>query len=163
MIENDEEEETDDNDGEEKPWFYPRTSSPHSSLSVNNSFTHQSSSATIGSWGFDVNRSTNNNNNSSNPDQRTISRTTINDYNECLADKLASSDQESKLRSPALTKQRDGNEFAAIDRLVFGPNRESNNSLSQLPINQNNDVKLQAEQELLAWQSRMLQKLFFLF
>lgn len=152
---NDNDDDTDDNDDEEKHWFYPRTSSPHSSLSVNNSFTHQSSSATIGSWGFDVNRSTNNN---TNADQQT----TIKDYNECLADKLASSDQDPKLRSPTLTKQRDGNEFAAIDRLVLGPHRLPNDSSSQPSINRNNDVKLQAEQELLAWQSRMLQKLFFI-
>ena len=88
----------------------PRSSSSPSSLSVNNSFTHQSaSSATMGSWGFDVNRSTNGqtpfsftSNNNNNNDQHTIMRTTK-DYNERFVDIPSSSSQNFKLRTPTIT------------------------------------------------------------
>jgi len=167
-----------DNDDDENHWYHPHISSPHSSLSVNNSFTHQSaSSATIGSWGFDVNRSTNGqtpfsftSNNNNNNDQHTIMRTTK-DYNDRFID-ISSSSQNLKLRTPTIGRHKNGNEFSAVDRLVLGPNRivqtdynPSDDSFQQqqqqmIPINQQ---KTQTEQELLAWQNRMLERLISIF
>ncbi|CAF0895604.1 unnamed protein product [Adineta steineri] len=166
-----EEDDDDENDNDENHWYYPRTSSPHSSLSVNNSFTHPSSSVTMGSWGFDVNRSTNgqtplsftsnNNNNNSNSDKQIMTKITK-DYNERLGDKFASSSSSSqnlKLRTPALTKQRNGNEFAAVDRLLHGPNRTSKDVIEQqMTTTTTQQPKIHAEQELIAWQNRMLQR-----
>jgi hypothetical protein len=140
-------------DEDENLWFPPRSSSPPSSLSVNNSFTHQPPSATMGSWGFDVNRSTNgqipsyNNNNN---DQQTK------DYNEQFVDR-SSSIENFKLRTPTLTRHKNGNEFSAVDRLVQGSNRLDETFPTQMnPINQH---KTQTENELLAWQNRMLERL----
>jgi len=160
----------DDNDNDENHWYHPYSSSPHSSLSVNNSFTHQSaSSATIGSWGFDVNRSTNGqtpylftSNNNNNNDQHTITRTTK-DYNDRFVD-ISSSSQNLKLRIPTIARHKNGNEFSAIDRLVLGPKRivqtdynplDDSFQQQMIPINQQ---KTQTEQELLAWQNRMLER-----
>jgi hypothetical protein len=163
----------DDNDDEDH-WYHPRASSPPSSLSVNNSFTPQSSSATIGSWGFDVNRSTNGqtplsftSNNNNNNDQQTIMRITK-DYNERFVD-ISSSPQNFKSRTPALTRHKNGNEFSAVDRLVLGPNRivqtdrnPSDDSFQQ-PMIPTNPYKIQTEQELLAWQNRMLERFILIF
>jgi len=153
----------DNDDDEENQWYHPRTSSPHSSLSVNNSFTQQSSPATMGSWGFDVNRSTNGQtplsftlNNNNNSDQQIITRTRK-DYNERLVD-IPSSSQNLKLRTPTLTRYRNGNEFAAVDRLLLGPNRSSRDLFQQQQMTSNNQQKSQTEQELVAWQNRMLQR-----
>ncbi|CAF3661386.1 unnamed protein product [Rotaria sordida] len=167
-----------DDDDEEKHWYHIRSSSPPpSSLSINNNFSHQLSPATIGSWGFDVNRSTNgqtllsftSNNNNNNNDQHKIT----NDYNEHLVDMSSSlSSQNFQLRTPTLTKHRNGNEFAAVDRLVLGPSRTMKSnyypsddsypqqmiSTNKSRINSNNDRKKQAEQELIAWQNRMLER-----
>ncbi|CAF3705973.1 unnamed protein product [Adineta steineri] len=168
---NDGDDDDEEEDNDENHWYYPRTSSPHSSLSVNNSFTHPSSSVTMGSWGFDVNRSTNgqtplsftsnNNNNISNSDKQIMTKITK-DYNERLGDKFASSSSSSqnlKLRTPALTKQRNGNEFAAVDRLLHGPNRTSNDVIEQqMTTTTTQQPKIHAEQELIAWQNRMLQR-----
>jgi hypothetical protein len=139
-------------DDDENLWYHPHSSSPPSSLSVNNSFTHQPSSATMGSWGFDVNRSTNgqtSSNNNNNNDQQTK------DYNEQFVER-SSSPQNFKLRTPTLTRHKNGNEFSAVDRLVLGLN-PSDESF-QLQMNPNNQHKIQAEQELLAWQNRMLER-----
>jgi hypothetical protein len=157
--------EDDDDDDEENHWYHLRSSSPPSSLCVNNSFTHQSSSATMGSWGFDVNRSTNGQTplsfaSNNNTDQHTIRRTTK-DYNERLID-IPSSSQNFKLRSPTLTRQKNGNEFAAVDRLVLGPNRimqtdyYPSDDSSQQQMILNNPKK--TEHELLAWQHRMIER-----
>ena len=140
---------------------------PSSSLSVNNnSFTPQS---TMGSWGFDVNRSTNGqilSNNNNNTDQQTNHRTTKG-YNEQFVDQ-PSSPQVFKLRTPTLTRQKNGNEFSAVDRLVRGSNRSRQIDINpsdesvQPAMNPNNQQKTQTEQELLAWQNRMLER-FVLF
>ncbi|CAF4614308.1 unnamed protein product [Rotaria sp. Silwood1] len=171
----------DDDDDDEKHWYHIRSSSPSSSLNINNNFSHQLSPATIGSWGFNVNRSTNgqtllsftSNNNNNNNDQHKITRTTK-DYNEHRVDMSSSlSSQNFQLRTPTLTRHhRHGNEFAAVDRLVLGPSRTikstyypSDDSLSQQMIlmkqsriNPNNHRKIQTEQELIAWQNRMLER-----
>jgi hypothetical protein len=124
-------------DGEANRWYRPRSSSPPYPLNVGNGVIHQSSSATMGSWGFDVNRSTNgqtplsftSNNNNNNSDHRIITRTprrldeTTEDYNERLVDRSPPPPQRFKLRTPTLTRHRDGNEFAVVDRLVLGPSR----------------------------------------
>jgi hypothetical protein len=124
--------------GEDTRWYRPHSSSPPYPLNVGNGVIHQSSSATMGSWGFDVNRSTNgqtplsftSNNNNNNNDHRTITRTprrldeSIEDYNEHLVDRSPPPPvQRFKLRTPTLTRPRDGNEFAVVDRLVLGPGR----------------------------------------
>jgi len=123
-------------DGEYNRWYQPRSSSPPYPLSSGNGVIHQPSSTTMGSWGFDVNRSANgqtpssfiSNNNNSNNDHRTITRTSrrmeelTEDYNERLIDE-STSPQRFKLRTPTLTRHRDGNEFAVVDRLVLGPSR----------------------------------------
>ncbi len=122
------------------------SSSPPPSLSVNNSFTHQTSSATMNSWGFDVDRLSNKNN-----DQQTMK-----DYNDRFVDiSSSSSPQNFQLRTPMLTRQRHGNEFSAVDRLVRGPNRIESSQQHIIPTNQH---KTQREQELLAWQNRMLER-----
>jgi hypothetical protein len=154
------------NENDENQWYDPHTSSSPTSLSVNNSFSYQSpSSATIGSWGFDVNRSTNEqtplsftSNNNNNNDQHTIIRTTK-DYNERFVD-ISSSPQNFKLRTPTLTRQRNGNEFSAVDRLVFGPNRIVQTDFNPLDDSSQQQMqqKTQTEQELLAWQNRMLER-----
>jgi hypothetical protein len=95
----------------------------------------------MGSWGFDVNRSTNghipssftsnNNHNNNNNDHRTITRTprrldeSTENYNERLVDRSSSPPpQRFKLRTPTLNRHhRDGNEFTVVDRLVLGPSR----------------------------------------
>jgi len=123
--------------GVDNRWYRPRSSSPPYPLTVGNGVIHQSSSATMGSWGFDVNRSANvqtplsftSNNNNNNNDHRTITRTPrrldemTEDYNEHLVDRSSPPPQRFKLRTPTLTKPRDGNEFAVVDRLVLGPSR----------------------------------------
>ncbi|CAF2745063.1 unnamed protein product [Rotaria sp. Silwood2] len=169
----------DDDDDDEKHWYHIRSSSPPSSISINNNFSHQLSPTTIGSWGFDVNRSTNGqtllsctSNNNNNNDQHIITKTTK-DYNEHLVDMSSSlSSQNFQLRTPTLTRHRNGNEFAAVDRLVLGPSRtiKSNHyppddSLPQQMIltnhsrrSSNNHRKIKAEQELIAWQNRMLDR-----
>lgn len=95
---------------------------------------------------------------------------TTKDYNEHFLDRN-SSPQNFQLRTPTLTKQRNGNEFSAVDRLVLGPNRivqtdyyPSDDSFPQkqkpmMPINQK---KTQTEQELLAWQNRMLKRFYLI-
>lgn len=117
-----------------------RRQSPPSSLSVNNSFTHQSS--TMGSWGFDVNRSTN---------EQTLSHASHNTNNEQIFKdqneqfvETSTTPQVFKLRTPTLTRNKNGNEFSAVDRLVLGPKRMTQ--------------RTQAEQELLAWRNRMLDR-----
>src|SRR4051794_19022544 len=125
--------------GDDNRWYRPRSSSPPYSFNVGNGVIHQSSSATMGSWGFDVNRSTNgqtpssftSNNNNNNNDHRTITRTprrldeSTENYNERLVDRSTPPPppQRFKLRTPTLTRHRDGNEFAVVDRLVLGPSR----------------------------------------
>ncbi|CAF1570887.1 unnamed protein product [Rotaria magnacalcarata] len=178
-LNGDDDDNDDDDDDDEKHWYHIRSPSPPSSLSINNNFTHQLSPSTMGSWGFDVNRPTNGqtllsftSNNNSNNDQHTIPRRTK-DYNERLVDISSSlSSQNFPLRTPTLTRHRNGNEFAAVDRLVLGPNRmkEQNYYLTddlypqeviptnQSPVSSNNHRKTQAEQELIAWQNRMLQR-----
>lgn len=156
-------------------------SSPPSSLSVNNSFTGQSSSATMGSWGFDVNRSangqisslsSNNNNDQQTIDRRRIPTTTTittKGYNESFAHRSSSiSPTEFLPRStPTLTRQQQNEkEFSAIDRLVRGPQRivgqtEFNPSNQSLPTAMNTiqpTHKTYTEQELFAWQNRMLER-----
>lgn len=125
-------------------WYRPRSLSPGYSHHVNNGVIHQSSSTTMGSWGFDVNRSTNgqtpstfisnnhnSHNNNNNSDHRTITRTprrldqSMEDYNERLADQSSPPPppQRFKLRTPTLTRHRDGNDSTVVDRLVLGPSR----------------------------------------
>ncbi|CAF3711258.1 unnamed protein product [Adineta steineri] len=118
-------------------WYHGRSTSPVYPQNVSNGVIHQSSSATIGSWGFDVNRSANgqtplsftSNNNNNNNDHRTITRTSrrldelTEDYNERLVDRTTTPPQRFKLRTPTLTRHRDGNDFTVVDRLVLGPNR----------------------------------------
>jgi hypothetical protein len=159
------------NEDDETHWYNVRSSSSPSSLSVNNSFTHQPSSTTMGSWGFDVNRSTNRqtplsftSNNNQNTDQHTIMRI-AKDYNERFVDiPSSSSSQNFNLRSPTLTRQKNGNEFAAVDRLVLGPNRviqsdyyPSDDSFQQQQHMTTNSQK-KTEHELFAWQNRMLER-----
>jgi hypothetical protein len=122
---------------DENRWYRPRSLSPPYHLSTGNGVIHQSSSATMGSWGFDVNRSTNeqipssfiSNNNNNNNDHRTIMRTPrridelTEDYNERLVDRSPPPPQRFKLRTPTLTRHRDGNDFSVVDRLVLGPSR----------------------------------------
>ena len=123
--------------GDDNRWYRPRSLSPAYSHNVSNGVIHQSSSATMGSWGFDVNRSTNgqipstftSNNNHNNNDHRTITRTprrldeSTENYNERLVDTSSPPPQRFKLRTPTLTRHREGNEFAVVDRLVLGPSR----------------------------------------
>jgi hypothetical protein len=123
-------------DGDDNRWYHPRSSSPPFPLGVGNGVIHQSSSATMGSWGFDVNRSANgqtpssftSNNNNNNNDHRTITRTPrrldepTEDYNERLVDR-SPPPQRFKLRTPTLTRHRDGNDFSVVDRLVLAPSR----------------------------------------
>jgi hypothetical protein len=127
-----EEENSDDN-----RWYRPRSLSPAYPHNVSNGVIHQSSSATMGSWGFDVNRSANgqtpssftSNNNNHNNDHRTITRTprrldeSTENYNERLVDRSSPPPQRFKLRTPTLTRHREGNEFSVVDRLVLGPSR----------------------------------------
>ncbi|CAF4843639.1 unnamed protein product [Rotaria sp. Silwood1] len=124
-------------DVEDTRWYRPRSSSPSYPLNVSNGVIHQPSSTTMGSWGFDVNRSTNaqipssftSNNNDDNNDHRTITRTPrrldepIEDFNERLVNRSSPPLQRFKLRTPTLTRHRDGNEFTVVDRLVLGPSR----------------------------------------
>ena len=125
----------------ENRWYRPRSLSPGYSHPAHNGVIHQSSSTTMGSWGFDVNRTTNgqtpssfisNNNHSSNnnnSDHRTITRTprrfdqSIEDYDERRPDQSPLPPQRFKLRTPTLTRHRDGNDLAVVDRLVLGPSR----------------------------------------
>jgi hypothetical protein len=123
--------------GDENRWYRPRSLSPPYPLNNGNGVIHQSSSATMGSWGFDVNRSTNeqtpssftSNNNNNNNDHRTITRTPrrldelTEDYNERLVDRSPLPPQRFKLRTPTLTRHRDENDFSVVDRLVLGPSR----------------------------------------
>lgn len=177
------EEDDNNDDDDENHWYHIRSTSPSSSFGMNNNFTHQLSPSTVGSWGFDVNRSTNGqtlssftSNNNSNNDQHTIARTTK-DYNEHLVDTSSSfSSQNFPLRTPTLTKHRNGNDFAAVDRLVLGPNQKKqlNNHLSDdsypdqnLSINPtimspNYNRKTHTEKELIAWQNRMIERLIFI-
>ena len=117
-------------------WYRPLSSSSPYRLSLDNDVIHQSSSATMGSWGFDVNRSTNghlpssfmSNNNYTDNDYRTNTRTSrrldesTEDFNERLVNRSPLA-QRSKLPMPTMTKQHDGNEFAAVNHLVLGPSR----------------------------------------
>ena len=132
-----------EDDGDDPRWYQPRSSSPPSSFpfGAGSGVIHQSSSATMGSWGFDVNRSANgqtpssftsNNNHHSNNDHRTITRTprrldeTLEDYNERPVDRPSmppAPPQRFKLRTPTLSRHRTGNDFAVVDRLVLGPSR----------------------------------------
>ena len=158
---------------DEEHWSRLHSSSPPSSLSVNNSFTPQSSSATMGSWGFDVNRSTNgqissnNNNNNHHHDQQTTDRLASKGYTQSFAHRSSSSPPRDfvKISTPTLTRQQNGKEFSAIDRLVRGPHRivgqtEFNPSNESLPTAMNSiqPHRIQAEQELLAWQNRMIER-----
>lgn len=161
---------------DEEHWSRLRSPSPPSSLSVNNSFTHQSSSATMGSWGFDVNRSTNgqissNNNNNNHhhhhDDQQTIDRLASKGYTQSFAHRSSSSPPKDfiKISTPTLTRQQNGKEFSAVDRLVRGPHRivgqtEFNPSNESLPtvMNSIQPHRTQTEQELLAWQNRMIER-----
>ncbi|CAF0777747.1 unnamed protein product [Rotaria sordida] len=120
-------------DIEDTRWYRPHSSSPSYPLNVSNGVIHQPSSTTMGSWGFDVNRSTNGQISSSftsnNNDHRTITRTPrrldepIEDFNEHLVNKSSPPLQRFKLRTPTLTRHRNGNEFTVVDRLVLGPSR----------------------------------------
>jgi hypothetical protein len=108
----------------------------------------------VGSWGFDVNRSTNGQTPSyNNNDQQTK------DYNEQFVDR-SSTTENFKLRTPTLTRERNGNEFSAVDRLLRGSNRDLNrsNEVLQTSINSGNPNKTKTEHELLAWQNRMLER-----
>lgn len=123
--------------GDNNRWYRPRSTSPSYPHTIGNGVIHQSSSATMGSWGFDVNRSANgptplsftSNNNNINNDHRTITRTprrlddSTEDYNERLVDRSSPPPQRFKLRTPTFTKPRDGQDFSAVDRLVLGPSR----------------------------------------
>lgn len=141
---NDEEE---DSSPDDHRWYRPRSSSPpRVSFGMNNNIIHQSSSATMGSWGFDVNRSTNGqisssftSNNNINSDHRTITRTprrldeSNENYNERPSDRSTTTitspppppqpTQRLKLRTPTLTRRREGNDYPAVERLVLGPSR----------------------------------------
>jgi hypothetical protein len=122
---------------EDNRWYHTHSSSLPYPHNVGSGVIHQSSSATMGSWGFDVNRTTNgqipssftSNNNNNNNDHRTITRTprrldeSTEDYSERLVDRSPPPPQRFKLRTPTLTRHRDGNEFAVVDRLVLGPSR----------------------------------------
>ncbi|UJR26496.1 hypothetical protein I4U23_007823 [Adineta vaga] len=133
-----EEEEEEDIDYNNR-WHHAPSSPPSSyptHTGNGNGVIHQSSSATMGSWGFDVNRSANgqtpssftSNNNHKNNDHRTITRTSrridelTDDYNERLVDR-STPPQRFKLRTPTLTRHREGNDIAVVDRLVLGPSR----------------------------------------
>jgi hypothetical protein len=147
--------EIDDDDDDDHRWYRPRSSSPPLSSSrftqmSNNSVHHQSSSsATMGSWGFDVNRSTNgqtsssltSNNSNNNHDYRTITRTpkrfneTIEDYHERRTDRSPASfaahpppppappPQRFKLRTPTMTRHRNTTNSTLVDRSILGPSR----------------------------------------
>lgn len=117
-------------------WHHAHSTSPPYHLHSSNGALHQSSSATMGSWGFDVNRSANettpssltSNNNHHNNDHRTITRTPrrmdelTDEYNERPVDG-AIPPQRFKLRTPTPRRHQDGNDFAVVDRLVLGPSR----------------------------------------
>lgn len=128
----------------------------------------------MGSWGFDVNRSTNgqissnNNNNYQHQDQQTIDRISSKGYTQSFAHRSSSpppSRDFVKISTPTLTRQPVGKEFSAVDRLVRGPHRivgqtEFNPSNESLPTAMNSiqPHRIQAEQELLAWQNRMIER-----
>ena len=144
MGSNDEEE---DSHGEDHRWYRPRSSSPpRVSFSMNNNIIHQPPITTMGSWGFDVNRSTNvgqppssssfTSNNNINSDHRTITRTSKRSdetnaaYNEHSVDRSTPASppppqpvQRFRLRTPTLTRQREGNDNPVVDRLVLGQSR----------------------------------------
>jgi hypothetical protein len=143
-----EEEEDDDDDHR---WYRPRSSSPP--FPLGGSSIHQST--TMGSWGFDVNRSANgqpppftsNNSNNNDSDHRTITRTPrrldesatttgggvvdSSYYNERLVDVSSPPPARFKLRTPTLNRRRDIDDFAVVDRLVLGPNRIADYQQSQ--------------------------------
>lgn len=125
-------------DIEDTRWYGQQSPSPSYPYNATNGVIPQSSSATMGSWGFDVNRSTNGygpssfttNSNHNNQDHRTITRTprrtdeSIEDLHERLVNRSPPPHpQRLKLRTPTLTRHRDGNEFVAVDRLVLAPSR----------------------------------------
>ena len=180
-----EDHDADNNDDDEQRWYNIR-----SSLSLlpfngnNNKFISQSSSTTMGSWGFDVNRSTNGQipssfttNNNSNNGQHAIMRTTK-DYDEHLVDIPSPLSLENfTQRTPLLPRHHNGNEFATIDRFVLGLNQASKSN-DYLPddlfqqkmilnnssrLNPKNQRKIKTEQELIAWQNRMLERLILIF
>ena len=107
-------------------------------------------STSMGSWGFDVNRSTNG---LVGGDQTSSSSLLI---------KKRTKDDGS---TTITTRQRNGHEFAAIDRLVHGPNKSSpdlqRRHISRTPSNEDltmTNAQQQWKNELIAWQSRMLEK-----
>lgn len=117
-------------------------------------------SSTMGSWGFDVNRSTNlqipsslahSNNNMNYNEQQTMIKT--------KQDVLPMTSQFSIPR-PTLSRQYDGNEFAAIDRLVHGPTKLSSHLSSKESSNEQSNMiaNNHLKSELIAWQNRMLEK-----
>ena len=147
--------EDDDETSRDNPrWYRPRSSSPPSRYPPpfsNGSVLQQSSATTMGSWGFDVNRSTNAQT-SSHHDHRTITRPARRVVDQSTDDYFDSSSppppppsssshptasssgittttapppQRFKLRTPTLNrKHREGtNEVTVVDRLVLGPSR----------------------------------------
>ena len=96
----------------------------------------------MGSWGFDVNRSTN---------EQTLPHNTSNEQQIDKDQDTSTIPQIFKLRTPTLTRHRNRNEFSAVDRLALGPKRMTH-------TDQPNQQKIQAEQELLAWQNRLLDR-----
>ena len=157
-----------------------------------------SMSTSKGSWGFDVNRSTNGQplstflSNNTNSDHRVMLRTRDNegeeedeeeqeqdeDYDHRHLSETSSPPSSFKLPTPTLTRHRDGNEFAAVDRLVHGPNGFTfkelsplNNSPSTRPTSARRSRSIEElnmppssrpnanlKTELIAWQSRMIQR-----
>ena len=136
----------DDESGRADPrWYRPRSSSPPSrypSTFSNGPVLQQSSATTMGSWGFDVNRSANGQT-PSHHDHRTITRPparrlvdpSADDYFEPSSPHPPASSsgttaaapppQRFKLRTPTLHRRnREGtNEVTVVDRLVLGPSR----------------------------------------
>lgn len=136
-------------------WHHPRSSSPptrYPSTFSNATVLQQSSATTMGSWGFDVNRSANGQT-STHHDHRTITRPARRIIDQSTDDYFDSSSspppshpppssyptasssgittiiapppQRFKLRTPILNRRnREGtNEVTVVDRLVLGPSR----------------------------------------
>jgi hypothetical protein len=137
-------------------------------------------STTTGSWDFDMNRSTNgqqpssvllNNNNNMNDNQRSMNKTN---------NEHTTKDASSRLATPTSTRHRNGNVFAAIDRLVHGPSQlilqgeqqQTNGSSNKGDMRSKSIDNLvratdesthlnehrQLKTELFAWQNRMLKR-----
>ena len=149
-----------------------------------------SMSTSKGSWGFDVNRSTNGQTLStflSNNDHHVMRRRRgeeeeedddeeeEEEYDPQHLSETSSPPSSLKLPTPTLTRHRNGNAFAAVDRLVLGPNgyaSKERSPLNDAPTTHSRRSKsIEAlnmppssrpsntlTTELIAWQSRMIQR-----